>query len=264
MFPDTPNQEDSKGRLKIILTLVLLVAIGIGGYFFFSTKSNKAESLQQTTEQSSIANPSSGIEYLSYSNQDFGISFTYPKEFGNATTSSFKIGVSQNDLEKLFLPGLNIEAEKVIPIGYNIYFDGRACFSSSCGIGIQIREYSSTTPYEVECYEGECSMTNHLNESVSIQKMFNFSSNGTNWYCRDFFLPSRVARSCKAYHNNTFFDFQMGYGTEFVDTSDDKVWEIIIAKDFQMDNLTTYMTDVNDFMLMESRYESILKSIVLE
>ena len=78
MFPDTPNnQEDPKGRLKIILPLVLLVALGVGGYFVVTKKPNEA---RQQTATSTPAEEISikGSRQQSYQSNVENIRFSIP------------------------------------------------------------------------------------------------------------------------------------------------------------------------------------------
>ncbi|MGB3922098.1 MAG: hypothetical protein WBL19_02365 [Minisyncoccia bacterium] len=81
MFPDTPNQEDPKGRLKIILALVLIITIGVGGYFFFTKKPDEAR--QQTSTVATSTNETS--EWSVYRNEEYGIEFKYPLEYQDAS-----------------------------------------------------------------------------------------------------------------------------------------------------------------------------------
>ncbi|MGB3922097.1 MAG: hypothetical protein WBL19_02360 [Minisyncoccia bacterium] len=108
MFPDTPNQEDPKGRLKIILPLVLLVALGVGGYFVLIKPTRSDYKIPAERATTTVSTQSLLVEQISgwqtYTDNAIGVSVKFPKDWYVYTASglpgSFSlINISPDDYE---------------------------------------------------------------------------------------------------------------------------------------------------------------------
>ena len=219
-----------------------------------------SQSATATTTQEVVTND----EYVNYTDKEFPISFEYPAEWGKISTSSFDIGTTQEDLDGPQGPSPKVKLQEIISTGHGISFTEKKCKSGQyCDIGIQVREYSTTTPLELDCSEGGCFTTDHINNEKYVKEHANISKNGIAWRCYDTYMPEggNVARRCQAYHNNRSYELQMGYRLQDY-VKFDSVMMQIEGGLFSMNELIGHMADPEDFKKMEERYEHILGSIV--
>ncbi len=204
--------------------------------------------------------------YLEYSNRLFDISFQYPEVWGNPTTSAFHIGMTEEEIEdSVYTSGFypRVKSTELIQEGNSISFQKPKCASDQyCDIGIQIREYSTSTPFEAECSEGGCSAVDHLEMQKYVNQDSNVFYNGLKWLCTETYYPpgGNVVRRCRTYSNNRSYELQMGYGLSDYQSFEDIMGEIE-SKTFRMDSLIHKMSDAEDFKLMEKRYEHILSTV---
>ncbi len=250
------------------IILIIVLALGVG-YFLYSNNVDFSNHLSLTPPVGpSFALTAGEIHESSawdmYKSDRFGVSFEYPSIFGPVSTTSFNLSVTQEELDTNMWVGEKVKAGEIVSVGHSIIFNENKCApEAQCDLGIQIREFSNTTPYEYSCSEdGGCSAYSFFERRENITKKINFEKNGIGWFCTDGYGQMNVTRECIAYKNNREVSLQMGYRLSRYVNFEDVVGDIESEK-FKMDDLLGFINNPQDFKLIEERYEHILSTINL-
>lgn len=121
----------SRGKKILIVTLTLLImgAIGYGAWYFANQKSDTTQSDKPasiTTEETKTDAVMVPANFIKYENKELGVSFSYPKEWGDVTLGPAKTKpqYSSTDYKQLTFTSQNLVDIDIVQGPYSSPLDG--------------------------------------------------------------------------------------------------------------------------------------------
>jgi hypothetical protein len=217
-----------------------------------------------TTSRGTVRNPSSQAKvWREYFDPRSPLSFWYPSEWGEVRVEDLSqpsLEDVQNDPTGQFS---GIDLSRVQTMGYGLSFTNTSCDATDfCIIGYQVRHFSIESPIELDCYEGQCTTLNLVDDRKMVEERYFFEKKGNKWLCTEgYFKPGgNVYKKCRAYSGNVKVELQMGYGVKDFETlrqiSDNK-------KVVTLDDAVGKVDDDVDYSAFRGAYDELLKVTLL-
>ncbi len=207
-------------------------------------------------------NPSSQAKvWREYFHPGSSLAFWYPTEWGEVKVDvSLPLEGVQNDTTG---KSSGIDLSRAQTESYGFSFTNTQCDATDfCTIDYRVRHFSNENPIELDCYEGQCTTLNLVDDRKMVEEKYSFEEKGNKWLCAEgYFKPGgSVYKKCRTYNGNSKVELQLGYGVKDLETlrqiSDSK--EVVT-----LDDVVGKVDDDADYSAFRSKYDELLKATLL-